>query len=225
MSRLIASALIVLLAPTIATAGGAAPTPGQSATAVERPTTLAELMRSMANTPGVAAEFTETKHIALLEAPLETTGTLYFIPPDRMARYTTHPGKSTLIIDGDRLVFDDESGGDRIDLATNTVARVFVANFIVLFNGDLGELQRRYEPTFAIDGDQWSLVLVPRAEVLAKMIASITLRGDDDGMRSMVLREPGGDFTETRFDSLDTKRVFADDEIDRLLRRGEPAAP
>lgn len=225
MSRLLATALIALLAPPIAVGDSGTPSPRQSPASIERPTNLAELMRVMANTPGVAAEFTETKHISLLEAPLVTTGTLYFMPPDRMARYTTQPSKSALIIDGDRLVFDDESGGDRIDLAANTIARVFVDNFIVLFNGDIEELQRRYEPTFSIDGDQWSLTLVPRAAVLAKMIDSITLRGDDGGMRSMVLRESGGDSTETRFDSLDTTRRFTDGELDRLLRRAAPAPP
>jgi len=225
MIRLLATALVALLAPSIAIGDSETPSPLNSPAAFERPTSLAELMRVMANTPGVAAEFTETKHISLLEAPLVTTGTLYFMPPDRMARYTTHPSKSALIIDGDRLVFDDEAGGDRIDLAANTIARVFVDNFIVLFNGDLAELERRYDPTFTIDADQWSLALVPRAAVLAKMIDSITLRGDGGGMRSMVLREAGGDSTETRFDSLDTTRRFTDSELNRLLRRAEPTPP
>lgn len=192
---------------------------------VERPSTLEELMRTMADTPGVVAEFTETKHFAILEAPLETRGTLYFIPPNRMARYTSHPGSSALIIDGDRLVFDDEAGGDRVDLAANTVARAFVENFIVLFNGDINELRARYEATFALDGDQWSLLLVPRRDLVAKMIASITLRGDDTGMRAMVMLEPGGDTSETRFTSLDSAHRFSNEEIDRLFRRAEPTPP
>ncbi len=199
------------------------PTP--AAAAATPPSTLEDLMRVMATTPGVVAEFTETKHLALLEAPLQTRGTLYFIPPDRMARYTSYPGVSALIIDGDRLIFDDESGGDRIDLGANAVARIFVENFIVLFNGDLEALRSRYSPEFTVAGDSWSLALVPRGDPLAKMIASITLQGDGSGMRSMILREPGGDFSETRFDALDDRREFSAAEIDRLFRRPQPTPP
>ncbi len=175
----------------------------------------------MATTPGVVAEFTETKHIALLEAPLHTTGRLFFIPPNRMARYTTAPSRSSLIIDGDRLHFDDESGADGVDLAANPVARTFVDNFIVLFNGDLAELQRRYEAEFAIDGDDWSLRLEPRSATLSRLIEAVIMRGDAGGMRSMMLRETGGDVTETVFTQLNTAHHFTPAEIAEAFRTGE----
>ena len=165
-----------------------------------------------------------TKRLAMLEAPLQTRGRLYFIPPNRMARHTTAPGRSSLIIDGDRLIFEDEAGNDDIDLAANPVARVFVENFIVLFNGDLAELRRRYEPTFAVAGDQWSLTLVPRAAPLSRLIESIVMRGDASGMRSMTLRESGGDTTETVFENLDTQHRFSEREIEELFRP-EPVSP
>lgn len=190
-----------------------AATPADTAVVAERPQTLEDLMRVMAETPGVVADFTETKRLAILEAPLQTRGRLYFIPPDRMARHTNAPGKSSLIIDGDRLRFEDEAGNDDIDLAANPVARVFVENFIVLFNGDLAELRRRYEPTFKVDGERWSLTLVPKAAPLARLIESIEMRGDAAGMRSMTLREEGGDTTETVFENLDTRHRFSEREI------------
>ncbi len=181
-------------------------------------------MRTMAETPGVVAEFSEIKRLALLEAPLETRGTLYFIPPNRMARHTTYPGVSSFVIDGDRLVFGDEAGGDRIDLGANPVARVFVDNFIVLFNGDLDELRRRYEPTFDVREGTWELRLEPHRAPLSRMIASIVLRGDDRGMRSMTMREVGGDITKTTFGAIDPAHRFSDDEIRRIFG-GENTVP
>ncbi len=197
--------------------------PARTASAVRRPATLEELMITMAETSGVVAHFTEIKHLALLESPLETRGTLYFIPPNRMARHTTSPGKSSFIIDGDLLLFDDEAGGDEIDLGANPIARVFVENFIVLFNGDLGELRQRYDPVFETTGDSWSLRLKPHRAPLSTMIASITMQGDDGGMKSMVLREVGGDVTETTFDSVDSTHRFSVDEIKRIFRAEIPA--
>ncbi len=198
--------------------------PSRTIGAERRPATLEELMKTMAETSGVIAHFTETKHLALLELPLETRGTLYFIPPDRMARHTTSPGKSSFIIDGDLLLFDDEAGGDEIDLGANPIARVFVDNFIVLFNGDLGELRRRYDPVFETTDDSWALRLKPHRAPLSTMIDSITMRGDDGGMKSMVLREVGGDVTETSFDSVDPTHHFSANDIKRIFR-AEIAAP
>ena len=114
---------------------------------------------------------------------------------------------------GVKIKIEDEAGNDDIDLAANPVARVFVQNFIVLFNGDLAELRRRYEPTFKVDGERWSLTLVPKAAPLARLIESIEMRGDAAGMRSMTLREEGGDTTETVFENLDTRHRFSESEI------------
>ncbi len=193
---------------------GAAPLP-------ENPTNLEELMQAMAGTPGVLADFVETKTLALLDAPLVTKGKLYFIPPNRMARIASEPARSTLIIDGTRLDLDDEAGGNHIDLASNPVARTFVDNFIVLFNGDIEALRSRYEATFQVGEDTWQLHLVPRSRALAKMIASITMRGDVSGMKSMTLRESGGDTTETIFESVDSNHSFTSDEVEQIFRQQE----
>jgi hypothetical protein len=192
--------------------------------ATEQPADLDALMAGMADTPGVVAEFTEIKKLAILDAPLETLGTLYFIPPDRMARHVSYPGTSSFVIDGDRLAFQDETGGDDLDLGSNPVARVFVENFIVLFNGDLAELRRRYDPTLVVHGDEWVLELKPRSPALAKMIESIEMRGSGRAMRSMTLREVGGDVTETRFTKVDPNHRFSPDEVSRYFR-AETGAP
>jgi hypothetical protein len=175
--------------------------------------TLPELMRRMADTPGVVARFVEKKEIALLDDPLETRGTMYFVPPNRLARRTEAPGASTLIIDGDKLFFRDEAGGNDVDLAGNPMARLFVDNFIVLFNGDLAELQRRYETSFATDDGHWTLTLAPRSAPLDRLVSTITLRGDDGGMREMVLLEKGGDRTTTNFAEVDAQHVFQPAEL------------
>ncbi len=219
--RILLALCAILAQPT---AGAATEAPAPQA-AGSQPATLQELMTSMADTPGVVAEFVETKHLALLDAPMQTRGTLYFIPPKRLARITVAPGRSTLVIDGDRLVFSDETGDQTLDLAGNPIARVFVDNFIVLFNGDLTELERRYRTRFTIDGESWSLRLVPKRAPLAEAIASITMTGDGGGMRSMAMRETQGDLTETAFTKVDAAHRFSSSEIERIFRAPEPDKP
>ena len=91
----------------------------------------------------------------------------------------------------------------KFDLSANPIARTFVENFIVLFNGDLAELRRRYEASFTVEEAFWQLRLVPRHAPLNRSIASITMRGDSQGMRSMKMLESAGDVTETSFSRVD----------------------
>ena len=189
-------------------------------------TDLETIMRSMATTPGVIATFVETKRLALLDAPLETRGTLYFIPPNRLARHTSHPGPSVLIIDNDRLVFDDQAGGDRINLDSNPVARAFVDSFIVLFNGDLETLRENYNTRFESNDGGWRLHLTPRNPPLNSLISSISLQGDvQRAMREMTMTEENGDTTHTIFSEVDPSHHFNAGEIERYFRRKQQESP
>jgi hypothetical protein len=180
---------------------------------------LASLMDGMAATSGVIANFREQKQIALLEKPLENSGVLYFVPPDRLARFTLQPEASALIIDGEKLRFQQ---GDRaeFDLSANPMARVFIDNFIVLFNGDLPKLQQLYRTDFSADGENWTLLLEPRGSPLSTLVEQIALRGDRSGIREMVMQNRDGDSTSTRLDVIETDYPFTGDQLEALFVEG-----
>jgi outer membrane lipoprotein-sorting protein len=187
------------------------------AAAAEPAPTLESLMAGMAETPGVEARFLETKEIALLSEPIRTRGTLAFAPPDRLVRTTTEPSRSRLVIAGDRFSFTDAAGGDAVDLSANPLAREFVDNFIVLFNGDLAELRRRYEPELRSDGAGWELALRPRHRPLSDLIERITLTGSGRALLRMEMLERDGDRTTTRFEEVKVDRRFTPEEVERLF--------
>jgi outer membrane lipoprotein-sorting protein len=181
------------------------------------PLTLEVLMQGMAATSGVRAEFREEKTLALLEAPLVSEGTLYFIPPSRMARITTRPGASRLVIDGRRMSYTDETGASDVDLAGNRIARTIVENFVVLFAGDLAALRDRYRVDFAAQGRRWRIHLTPKAAPLSQFLASVEMQGDGPALEQMSIRETDGDVTVTRFQRVETDVRFAPDELARLF--------
>jgi hypothetical protein len=182
------------------------------------------MMQRMASTPGVRAEFREEKRLALLEAPLVSEGTLYFVPPSRLARITSRPGESTLVIDGGRMSYTDATGASDVDLAGSRVARSMVENFVVLFGGDLAALRERYRIEFEAEGTRWQMRLIPKAAPLSQFIASVEMRGAGPALEEMVIREPDGDFTTTRFRRVETDRRFTPEELARLFPPG-PSAP
>lgn len=178
---------------------------------------LEGLMEGMASTSGVVARFHETKELALLSEPLEVRGTLYFVPPDRLARVTIEPSATRLVIDGDRFAYRDEAGGEAADLSANPLAREFVRSFIVLFNGDLEALRERYVPDFAVEGERWVLRLRPRQRPLADFLEGIALRGTGRTLERIEMVETDGDRTVTTFDEVQTDRRFAESELERIF--------
>jgi hypothetical protein len=177
---------------------------------------LPGLMSRMATTAGVIADFQEQKQISLLEQPLSSSGRLYFAPPDRLARFTSKPDFSALVIDGEKLYFQERLG-EEFDLSDNPMARIFVDNFIVLFNGDLERLQTLYHADFSAKDELWSLILKPRRAPLRDFVAEIALRGDRRGMREMVIRHLDGDRTETQLDVIDRDYSFTSEDLHTLF--------
>ena len=210
---------LALLALLMAASAGA-----ESPGVPSGPLTLEALMHRMATTTGVRAEFREEKILALLESPLVSEGTLYFVPPSRMARITTRPGASALVIDGGRMSYTDEAGASDLDLAGNRVARSMVENFVVLFGGDLPALRERYHVEFGSQGLRWRMRLMPKAAPLSQFIASVELRGEGPALEKMTVREADGDRTLTHFLRVETDTRFTPEEIARLFPPG-PSAP
>ncbi len=185
--------------------------------------TLDELLGHMATTRGVVAEFHEVKVLALLDAPLETRGTLYFVPPDKLARVTREPAATRLLLVGDHMRFEDEAGASDIDLSQNPVARQFANNLIVLWRGDRAALEALYHLDFSADGARWKLGLAPKSAPLDRFIRAIRIEGDGPAIREMELVETDGDRTQTVFDKSEVDHAFGPDEA--LAIFGPKAAP
>lgn len=195
------------------TALGADPAaPPQQAGSPSGTITLDDLLSHMATTSGVVAEFREIKTLKLLDAPLETRGTVYFAPPDKLARVTREPAETRLVLDGNRLRFQDAAGARDIDLAENPVARAFSDNLIVLWRGDKAALERIYALDFHADGARWQLELTPRNAPLDRFVRAIDMKGDGAVMKEMEVVEVDGDRTQTLFEKTDVAHVFGEEE-------------
>jgi len=189
----------------------------QGASAAAPSLTLAELLSRMASTRGVVAEFHERKEITLLDQPLESTGTVYFAPPDRFTRLTRSPAVTRLVLAGTSMHFQDATGASEVDLATNPVARQFAENMVALWSGDRTRLEKLYKLDFRAEQAHWELVLVPRDATLARFVERLAMRGDGAEMRELELVETDGDRTLTKFLSSDVDHAFSADEARRIF--------
>ncbi len=187
------------------------------------PVGLDELMDRFAASRGVRARFRETKHLALLVKPLETEGLLFFAPPNWLARYTTRPGVSSVVVRGDRVAFHDETGHQQLTLGSNDVARHFIDNLVLLLRGDLPGLRSRYAVAFRSEDAGWELTLEPRSEAVRSVVEWIRFDGRGERLTRLETLETSGDRTVTVFGEVEPDRVFPPADLDRIFSLEEPA--
>jgi outer membrane lipoprotein-sorting protein len=186
------------------------------------PTELVVLMERFAASGGVRVRFRELRHLSILTDPIETTGTLYFAPPDRLARHVTRPGRSSVIVEAGRISIGDETGQRVFDVNTSEVARALVGNLMIVLRGDLESLKARYSISFDSDGENWTLDLEPRSRALRGIIDSIRFTGRSRELSAMETRESNGDRTIMRFSEIEIGLSWEQGDLERIFSLDPP---
>jgi outer membrane lipoprotein-sorting protein len=216
-------AVVIFLALLGTLSGGAglgasgAQEPPSSSDSPVAPTSLEELMGLLAASGGVRARFHETRHLSILAAPIETRGMLYFVPPNRLARHTTWPDRSTLVVRADEVLFRDAAGEQVMQLGSSKIAQGLVGNLAALLRGDLVLLRDRYSVEFRTDGPEWLLHLEPRSRPLRRVIERIRVKGRGASLAAMETRETGGDTTHLVFSEVRTGLDFEPADLERIF--------
>ncbi|MCB9726978.1 MAG: outer membrane lipoprotein carrier protein LolA [Deltaproteobacteria bacterium] len=211
---------LLLLALVGARAQAAEPTPTRTPAPDATPVTLDSLLGAFQKMPGLEARFVEAKHLALLAAPLESSGHLYFVPPGLLARHTEAPSPSRVVIAPDAVRYSDAEGSGRIDLSARPDVRTFVESFVRVLAGDREGLARIYELKFqppGADDPRWTLELVPRGPPLRELVTRLRIRGQGLAVEEIRVDEASGDYSVTRILEADPQRRFTPEERARLF--------
>lgn len=186
------------------------------------PAELEGLMQRFAASGGVRARFRESRQLSILTDPIETTGTLYFAPPDRLARHTDWPGRSSVVIEAERVMLADETGQRVFDLNTSEVARALIGNLMVVFRGDLEALRARYSISFDSSAERWTLDLEPRARAVRSFIERIRFVGRGPDLTAMETRESNGDRTIMELSEIEVGFSWGQRDLDRIFSVDPP---
>jgi len=189
----------------------------QEARSGPAPSELVALMDYFADSGTVRADFKETRQLSLLTDAIETEGVLYFAPPDRLARHTTRPGSSRVVVHDGRVAIEDETGARTFDLGSSEIAQSLVGNLIVLLRGDLSGLRERYTIEYTSGGRRWQLDLKPRSKALRVMIEGIRFSGAGWTLEEMETRETNGDISLLVFSGVETQLALTQQEFERIF--------
>lgn len=155
---------------------------------------IKRLMQELGQVKTANARFVERKHLAILNAPLEFSGTLVYVAPSRLEKHTLAPRPESLVLDRDELTIEGKGRGQRrLALQEYPVIWAFVESIRSTLAGDLATLTRFYE--VGLDGGErrWRLTLKPSDPWMQDVVREIRISGERSFINAIEIIETGGD--------------------------------
>jgi len=154
---------------------------------------VAQLMESLARHPGGPATFTETRHLALLDRPLVSTGEMHFTPPDRLEMRTLTPKPEYMLLERDRVTLERDQRRMTIRLNSRPEVLAFVDSVRGLLGGNRASMERSYLMQLQGEAARWVLTLHPKDAEIAALIQRITVSGTSNQIRTIEYLQADGD--------------------------------
>lgn len=154
---------------------------------------VVQLMDSLARHPGGPAKFTETRHLALLDKPLVSSGEMHFTPPDRLEKRTLTPKPEYMLLDRDRITLERDQRRMTIRLGSRPEVLAFVDSVRGLLSGNRVSMERSYLMQLQGEANRWVLTLHPKDAEIAALIQRITVSGTDNQIRTIEYLQADGD--------------------------------
>ena len=154
---------------------------------------VAQLMDGLARQPGGLATFTETRHLALLDKPLVSTGEMHFTPPDRLEMRTLTPKPEYMLLDRDRITLERDQRRMTIRLGSRPEVLAFVDSVRGLLAGNRVSMERNYLMQLQGEAARWVLTLYPKDAEIAALIQRITVSGAHNQIRTIEYLQADGD--------------------------------
>jgi len=145
--------------------------------AVQTDETLQDVVARLATHAVVRGKFRQSREIALLSRPLESSGS--FLLSDLGLYWRQElPLASVLIADGERMVQQvDDGPSQSLEVAEHPMVLPFSRVFLSIFNGSEDELRENFDIVFTAGEHNWKIVLTPISYPLSEAVHTIILRG------------------------------------------------
>jgi hypothetical protein len=154
-------------------------------------------MHSLAQVQSSQARFKERKYLAVLIAPLDSSGTLTFQAPGHLEKHTLKPKAESLVLDKGVLTIDSKARNIKRTLVLQEYPAVwaFVESIRSTLAGDLPTLQRFYKVKLKGDAAKWSMRLIPLEQRTLQVMSEIEVSGRGAHVTEIETTESNGDRT------------------------------
>lgn len=163
---------------------------------------LTEIAARLAKTPITQGEFHQQKHLKVLHKPLVSTGTFTYDQSKGVIWKTLTPVVSLLLVNESKLLTGQ---------GEQAVPAAFGKVFKAMLGGDLAALADGFNVTGSDRKTSWQLELIPKDDLLKKVISTMLLSGDTE-LRKLEIREAGGNVTHIAFDNITHPAQLTDEQ-------------
>lgn len=154
---------------------------------------VAQLMQGLAQNKSGRASFVETKYIALLDKPVESSGELLYTAPDRLEKRTLKPRPESLLIENGTLTV--ERGKRRMVLRLQDYPELVALTESIrgTLAGDTVALKRLYNLELEGSEERWTLTLRPIETKMLGVVQRIRMGGSRAEVKSIEMEQPDKD--------------------------------
>lgn len=154
---------------------------------------IEQLMQALSSISASQASFTETKSIAMLDQPVESSGLLFYRAPDRLEKRTLKPKAESMRLELDTLTLEQRGKKRALSLQRYPEIAAFIDSIRATLAGDRKALQRSYQLTLSGDEQDWRLNLLPIDPKMQRALAKISISGSGNVLRSIAIQQSDGD--------------------------------
>ena len=154
---------------------------------------VAQLMQGLAQNKSGRASFVETKYIAMLDKPVESSGELLFTAPGRLEKRTFKPKPESVLIENGTLTVERGKRRHVLRLQDYPELVAFTESIRGTLVGDAAALKRIY--TLDLEGSQegWTLTLKPVEPKMQELVQRIRIGGSHADVKSIEIEQADKD--------------------------------
>ena len=170
-----------------------AASPGAAAASSPGSDPLDALMHQFAARPSSHVTFTEVRHLAVLDRPLESSGELLYEAPDRLEKRIEKPRRETLVLAHGVLSATRGKRTRTVELSAWPQLAPLLESLRATLSGDRASLERIFSVQLTGDAARWKLRLTPRDREAARAVREVIITGEDESLRTVEILEADGD--------------------------------
>lgn len=151
------------------------------------------LMQTLAQNKPSRATFVEKKYIAMLDAPVVSSGELLFTAPDRLERRTLKPRPETMVLEGTTITLTRGERRMVLNLQEQPAVGALIESMRATLAGDRAALERHYHLKLDGNAARWSLSLTPREARTRALVLEIRIEGEQAEVRTVEVEQADKD--------------------------------
>lgn len=159
--------------------------------------TLSDLLALRAQIREGSAAFTQERRIHYVRDPLLSSGHLRFVAPDHLEMIVDNPEAESFIYDDGVLSFNKagQEPTGQISVDSNLLLSAMFSGLIGTLSGNEDELKRVFFVEFEAGGCNWRMSLTPRSKRVLEKVQEIELRGTEQHIDEVEIRQANGDYS------------------------------